>query len=192
MRIFIDLDGVVADLDLALGVQTGHIPSIDHDIYADKDILQAMSRGSFESFGGEQAWVKIKSRGYPFWSNIPKTKYADKLVQTCKMYGKVAFLTSPGNLKENAQNAGIAAHGKTIWVKKHFEQIPLIITRDKYLCANKDSILIDDLDRNLNWFTQNGGNVFKWPHQYVGQLNNQISAAQVFTNLKQYLQKTCK
>jgi hypothetical protein len=80
--------------------------------------------------------------------------------------GEVAFLSSGGNIHRRTEGVGIANYGKTQWVAKNFPDSSLILTREKYLCASSNTILIDDTEKKIKQFANYGGNTFHFPHPY--------------------------
>lgn len=156
ITIFVDLDGVVANLN-------SHVVGL-LKLKDNKEVISKLEETGWigSAIGDDGFWEAVNKTDYNFWESIPKYDYADKLINELKKHGEVVFLTSPGNIDRNAPTASDAAKGKTLWIKRHFPDHKYIITRSKYFCANKNHILVDDLPKNIEEFEEHGGNGFLW------------------------------
>lgn len=183
MTIFIDMDGVITDWLTPVCSLCG----IDIEDPKSRALLKMGKR--LEDFvGSEKVWESIDNRQYVWWEKLEKLPWADRLISFAKKHGDIAFLTSPGNLKKHPVSAANACHGKVFWVKKNYEDIPLILTQDKHLCANDKTLLIDDSIKKINSFQKSGGHAFRWPVQY-SILDKDIKIDNVFKNLEKQLAK---
>ena len=112
-------------------------------------------------------WDNVSdNRDFTWWAALEKLPWADELVERASKLGNVSFLTSPGNIIKHTDTAAIAAYGKIKWCAKHFPNIPLVISYEKYPCACRNSILVDDSMHKIEAFKKHGGNAFWWPNQY--------------------------
>lgn len=102
---------------------------------------------------------RVKEAGYEFWMNLELLPWAYRLYTMLQKYGPVYFLTSPGKF-----HAG--AHAKLDYLEKHFANSDYILTKHKYLCADRNSILIDDMLKNINAWNEHGGVAWHWQNQY--------------------------
>lgn len=110
----------------------------------------------------EEIWNKINAEGADFWLNLELLPWAKKLHKALKDTGhRLFFCTSPG------KNNSIPASPKIEYLLKHFNTNDFIIVYDKSACAGPNKILIDDSERKIKEFKKYGGNVFKWPNQFV-------------------------
>jgi hypothetical protein len=79
-------------------------------------------------------------------------------------------LSSPGKFsKRGASFLRASISGKLTVLERYFPDSRPIFGNEKYLCANQNSILIDDNPEQINKFAYNGGNTFLWPHEYIVQ-----------------------
>lgn len=137
-KIFIDLDGVLADFDAHMFNQLGkHISEI-----STKEMWAFVRK--YENDGGE------------WFYDLPLTHGAHVLFKTCNKYADTFILTATGNdfLKHSMQ--------KRRWVKKHFgltyDKI-ITVPRGAYkgMYAEHDCLLIDDTETPVKSFLEAGG-----------------------------------
>jgi 5'(3')-deoxyribonucleotidase len=147
MKIFIDLDGVVADF-------TGHAAK-QHGIALPEG--QIPHHFLYETLTPKQFWSKC--RGEEFWVNIPVFPWAQDLVNLVNANTKEwAFLTK-ANLDDTCYQ------GKARWIRKHFPKHTerlWIVRGDKHIAASQDCLLIDDHPENIAGWLNAGGQVFHW------------------------------
>lgn len=164
-RIFIDIDGVLADW-LGKACETCGIDDNDpvvRKLLKDGSMLQDLKDYIKDE---DEMWQKIEKEGSDWWRDLELLPWAKKLYNEMDKLGEVAFLTSNGNIAEHTNSASLAAKGKCGWVKKHFNTNSLIIAHDKHFCANDKAILIDDSPDKIEKFIDWGGRGFLWPNQY--------------------------
>lgn len=155
-HIFIDMDGVLSNwLDAAC-------EALNLDV-KNKEIRQKTKDGIWLDemgfFTEEEMWDVIKPKGTDWWKDLDIYPWATHLINKMKEFGEIHFLTSPGLCE-------MAPTGKMQWIIKYFGKEYLkqvIITKHKYMCAGSDRILIDDSERRLKEFKDEGGHIFQWP-----------------------------
>jgi len=155
-HVFIDMDGVLSNwLDAAC-------EALNLDV-KNKEIRQKTKDGIWLDemgfFTEEEMWDVIKPKGTDWWANLSIYPWATHLINEMKEFGEIHFLTSPGLCE-------MAPTGKMQWIMKYFGKAylkQLIIAKHKYLLAGPDRILIDDSDRRLQEFIDEGGYGFLWP-----------------------------
>lgn len=134
-QIFCDMDGVLCDFEKQTKTMTGKT-------------CEELDKVSEEHF-----WSEIKKVGIEFWSHMPKLSDTDKLWSFIKPHG-------PKILSAPARSIEFCVDGKKSWIKKHLgsnvESI-FVRARDKAKYANPNSILIDDLEKNINSWRSNNG-----------------------------------
>lgn len=150
-QILLDCDGVLANFVKASFVAHNKEYSDDLDIGWDY----------FEDWNisEKQFWDKL--RGYDFWYNIEPYPWAKTLYNSLKSIAPVNILTAPSEDSECPQ-------AKIEWLRDHLG-VPLkeiIISRNKYLFANKTNILIDDNMHKIESFYDYGGNVIVFPQSW--------------------------
>lgn len=141
-KCYLDVDGVLADFTTAaLKIHNKHIDYADlsWDFYKQLGITE------------EEFWEPLN---YDFWFNLEKTKEADQIVDVVTaIFGveNVVLLTSPCDTKG-------CVDGKLDWVKKHYPQFrrQTFVGGNKYLVGNKDTVLIDDSDVNIDKYRDKG------------------------------------
>lgn len=110
-------------------------------------------------------WQPINS-SETFWHDLDKTEEADELMElvdaltlTEKYKNVKAFFASAPT--PHAQ----CYAGKFSWVQMYYPKYynSLILTKHKHLYASKESLLIDDNDRNVSEFRKAGGKAILFP-----------------------------
>jgi len=137
-RIFVDLDGVLADLDKHVKEITG------------MTFLQLRATGSgFAEFVADQ-----REQGNTVFDDLDKMPDADVLWNYVKQYDP-AILTATGTPHEKA------AAEKIRWVYDNLDGFSEILTTisgaDKHKYAEPHHILIDDRDKSINPWREAGG-----------------------------------
>lgn len=156
LKIFIDLDGTTVDWHRGLCQLLGIDP---YDREA-QEILRSGENISGWKFGTEEEIEqKIIAAGYDFWYNLKPLPWAKDLINLCRIYGDVFFLTSPGKYHEGA-------HAKLDYIWDKFNSRNYILTEHKYTCADHNHVLIDDLRKNINSWIDFGGIPFFWNSQW--------------------------
>lgn len=150
-KIFIDMDGVVADFTKAALA----LHSIEEDPWTKKDNLGVYSMEKLLNISTNDFWKKIDKATCSFWRNLPLTEDAESLMAIIRNSfeeDKIFFLSSP------AMDPS-CYKGKVEWIRKHYPKFErrLILTSHKYLLAREDRILIDDADKNINLWIAAGG-----------------------------------
>lgn len=186
-RVFIDMDGVVADF--VGGACKLH--GLDN-VYYEPDFEYHKDAYDVNSFSNgmdpKEFWGAM---GYDFWANLDKTSEADELIEFLKKrFGvhNLCFLTSPILTKG-------CADGKREWVKKHYPDIPVLIScraaggePPKWMAAGPVSVLIDDSDTNIDLWCEHGGVGHVWPRPWNKAYKNESVAlhrlAFKFNNVK--------
>lgn len=156
MKICLDMDGVLVDWSTGLC----KLKNISPYTPEAQKILRAPEAIQGYKFGTlEEVDNAVIEAGYDFWMNLELLPWAHRLVDLCKQYKGLYFLTSPGPF-----HAG--AHAKLDYIKKHFNSTDYILTKDKYLCAHPTHVLIDDMQKNIDLWKMAGGIPFHWPCQW--------------------------
>lgn len=153
----IDIDGVVYDF-------VNHVlpyfnkPSIKETDINNYDIVKSLNISKEEFWYIMDNTAGIFSQGHIY-------PWANKLIEICKTYSKeIAFCSNPGNNPEHWKE-------KREFQMNNFPDIPLILTQHKDLLSNKNVVLIDDFEKNINDFNTKEGIGILFP-QYWNKLNN--------------------
>jgi hypothetical protein len=143
-HLYVDLDGVVADLHRAIKEVTGHsIIDNENDQANPKD---------------DAAWREfhaIMRQGHAFFADLHMMPGADKFWSYIRKY-EPKILTATGKI-----NPGEVDKQKRVWVDKHLpghgEVHTVIASRHKAKYAWPDSILIDDRMKSIGPWREKGG-----------------------------------
>lgn len=133
IKLYIDMDGVITAFGEAV-----------------KDIGGEAGLGDDASEEDKLAmYKKINEAGEAFWS---KMKWAEEGKKIWKFFSKYKpiLLSSPGDFFG-------AASGKEMWVKNNIPGTLLYLEQDKFLYAERDAILIDDMAKNIEAWEEAGG-----------------------------------
>jgi len=157
-KIFLDMDGVVCNW------QKKACQLMDVNLKNNK-IRRKLKRDSkiqnLNLFDIEELEETLNTHKPNFWANLEKFSWSDDLYYKLKKNNTVFFLTSPGKRKTKSFN------GKREWLKKQYNTDKIIFTTEKYACATKESVLIDDSEKNINKFVEWGGNAILFPNQFL-------------------------
>jgi len=174
MLILIDCDGVVVDLFSAY---------CDHVCVGGmhEKVLQAMSYGP-----SDKTWVKavvtadnrrledvqrttdILFNTVPpeWWSSLPAYPYAREVVELCKHYGSVCFVTLPWKPSD--------AGGKLAWLEREFPEVPRAIISNREVLAAQGVVLVDDNPDNTKLFRRSGGFAATFLQQWTRTADNDV------------------
>ena len=193
MKCLIDLDGVLVDFNLRvaeiLGVDV-FAKAENHGRYWVNDILELTEK---------EFWDKIRADDpYSFWRNLPKTKEFDQILDAAfDAFGNddVCIFTSPSSDSDSLK-------AKFEWISEHIPSLKaqFLIGKPKRFAAAPDTILIDDMDINIDQFKESGGIGILFPqywntqYQYYRDLHNTDDWAYKFltkeiTAAKEYYEK---
>lgn len=179
--IYLDLDGVVVDWSGGV-CKLLNIDKTDPEcqkILRSDNWLQGWKFGTNEDIDR-----LVGAAGYSFWYNLELLPWAHDLYNLLSEYSNVIFLTSPGKF-----HAG--AHAKLDYIWDHFGNRDYILTKHKYVCASVDSILIDDMQKNMDEWRAHGGICWHWPNQYK-LLDDPSLVTKEFENLRKLLDQNFK
>lgn len=135
LKVYLDMDQCITDFDKAV-----------------KKLGPKAARGLKEDASEEDQihmWEKINNAGSRFWSEMEWCPKGKELWKVVKKYNPV-LLSSPGQIKW-------AKAGKELWVRDNLPGIPLIVEKDKYIYAERDAVLIDDMQTNIEAWKMAGG-----------------------------------
>jgi 5'(3')-deoxyribonucleotidase len=158
-KVFIDIDGVVADFVSAVIALHGTSP---------ESVIPYM-RGSYDiqahlGISAKKFWGAI-SEEPTFWEELDKTKEADQILETIRRRAgtniEIFFLSAPSL-------SPLSHYGKAAWIKKHYPEYlsKLILTGHKYLLATRNSVLVDDSDAKIDAFRKAGGKAILFPRPW--------------------------
>jgi len=149
-KIYIDLDGVLADFN-------GHFEN-----------LYNQHPGDFEKeFGQILFWEKVYETPH-FFRDMPPMKDKDSLWGLCQQHcDNLVILSSPSQT-----NQPICILDKRHWVDSMLgENVPAIFEKHKHIYARPNRLLIDDTKAKLDKWVEAGG---------IGHLYTDFKALQTF------------
>lgn len=173
-KVFLDLDGVLANfVDAACKLHDKPYPYDDPNNFGN---------GNLEKIFGLDKATFVKGMDHLFWASLKKLPYADDVVNILtKAYGvgNICILTKP------VETLGCVS-GKIAWIHEHYPQFKYqhYIGPSKRFCANPNSILFDDYERNVNEFLLHGGHAClipapwntRWMHDPVQSILDYIDS----------------
>lgn len=143
-RCFIDVDGVLADLCLALArvhkFELEFWPKGEYD-------LEKVFKKPLKAI-----WGHPDILGSKFWANLDRLPWADELIETLTQVfeGDLCFLTQP---VRDVQSLA----GKAEWMRRWYPKVNFLIGPKKTHLAAPGFWLFDDSDHNVDEWQKNGG-----------------------------------
>lgn len=138
--LYVDMDGVLVDFLKGAGQAT----SMNFKTHMDWEKVK------------QTEWETLSKMGSRFWARLPWMKDGKQLWNYVKDY-EPRILSAFPQAKQNKQHA---INGKKEWIKKNLsgvKEVNLVKGQDKQKYARKNTILIDDSERNINQFNNAGG-----------------------------------
>jgi len=138
-KLFIDMDGVLTDLDKEL-LKTGKISPEDFQKIKDK------------TMEGMVFWRIVNESGLKFWSEMEWTANGEKLWNMVSKY-------DPTILSAYDKKGIYSYEGKKIWIRKNLNNVRSILCfrEEKQEYARNGYVLIDDREDNIAEWEQRGG-----------------------------------
>lgn len=159
-RIYLDLDGVIADFNRGALALWGRTPV---------EAARINKPGDYEGIYGvvhateEEFWARINAVGAPFWEELYTVQNDVDLFDACSLLAPAVILTSPS--KEPSCVAG-----KLTWLQnrygrgfRHYVFCPAL---QKQQLAGPGRLLIDDRDDNCQRWREAGGVAILYPQQW--------------------------
>lgn len=145
-RIFLDVDGVLADFASAAVRACGFpdlVPSHWH-FYEDMGLT------------AEEMWERIHADPL-FWENLPEYEWYEELVDMCMDIAPVTIVTHPADHPDSWA-------GKYLWLKERaWTHEDIVFTSQKHLLAGPGRLLIDDSAENCVLWRAHGGTRIMFP-----------------------------
>ena len=146
-RIYLDMDGVIADFVDAAAQLWGK--RAEHLIWPQGEWSIHVPLG-LENVG--EMWKKVDRAGVGFWSSLAPYPWRDKLWRLCESVADTVICTSPSNRAESSA-------GKVCWLQNWKGQSfrsYILIPKRKYLLSFPGTVLIDDNEKNIEEFEMKG------------------------------------
>ena len=162
LKILLDLDGVICNFNFAACKLANYELTQENKNWLMEDRNRSPEDNLKKRDKSISFYKLIDKAGIGFWENLELFPWAHYLVETCLSFDRaqLAFCSSYGPW-------ACGATGKVLFKNRHFPKIPLILTREKELCAHSNSMLIDDYPKKIEKFRNAGGAFFLWPNQYL-------------------------
>jgi len=152
MIIFLDLDGVIINFAKSV-CDWFNIP------YQPEKITHWNSLYKLTKTKPENFWDDVRCSN--FWEELDFYPDAKCFIERLKQKNKVILLSTPA--------IGCASYRQN-WIEDNlpefFKKGHYILTPAKWACANKNTILIDDSDRNCKEFSQNNSCALLYPQPW--------------------------
>jgi len=157
--IFLDVDGVLADIDTAASELFG---------WDQKTIKEAIKEEQIKDHSAFWKLLQEKTDPTEFFATLPRYPWFDKLIRDCLEHGPVFIATSVSpHLPEMWT-------GKAKWLEAYVgrnfgKRIDVALIREKHrLARSRDDILIDDFEWQTSRFHSAGGSSLLFPTE-VGE-----------------------
>jgi 5'(3')-deoxyribonucleotidase len=155
MRIYLDIDGVLADFVGA----TAKLYDFDPCVVTCWDYypLIGTTEGKF--------WNGIRDAGRYFWKHIQPYPWMSELFDECRRRGDVTLLTAPPP-RVDVRSEMIT--GRIEWIHYWFgdDFYDYFVGCRKERLAADDAVLIDDSDSNCRRFSHKGGRSILFPQPW--------------------------
>ena len=132
MKIYVDMDGVLTDFDKKLA-----------------DLLEKTLDRGWDFGNDPKVWKKITEAGKSFWADMVWMPDGRKLWDAVKKHDPM-ILSAPTRHPSSVE-------GKKEWLKSNLPGVPFIIDQKKEKYADKNSVLIDDREKNIRKWEDAGG-----------------------------------
>jgi 5'(3')-deoxyribonucleotidase len=122
-------------------------------------ISEYVDYGKFDMAAGfgitnAEFWQCVEGGDQYFWDNLPLFPWSKDFYDFLSRFAPVTILSSPSD-------GANCVWGKVQWLKKKIDPNistgDCVFTKKKYLLANSESLLIDDLQKNCDEFIAAGG-----------------------------------
>ncbi len=164
--IYLDMDGVLTDFVGAVA----KLFKYDGDIYLDWRRLLVENKVDdpykIEGVLGittNELWSTIDGTGMSFWSQMEYYPQAASLYTMLQGYGDVVILSSPA-MDPSSWSGKVVSLQQ--FFNRDFRDFILCPAPHKVKLANKNSILIDDAEKNIDTFTDAGGQGILFPQPW--------------------------
>lgn len=164
--IYLDMDGVLTNFVGAVAKLfnfNGEIHSEWRALLKKNNVADAYSIEGILGITTKDLWSTIDSVGVNFWVQMDYYSWAFELHNMLETYGDVIILSSPSM-------SMYSWSGKVNLIQAifgySFRNFILCPSQLKYKLANKDSILIDDSEKNIKKFKEAGGQAILFPQPW--------------------------
>lgn len=176
MKIFLDLDGVLANF-----VKAMCFAHSQPDPYLNKESLGKFDMLPLMDLPVSEFWSPANT--IEFWADMERLPDADAILEIVLDFvpaHEICLLTSPSP-------SPLSAAGKLLWIQRNYPSFSrrIMISAAKHFVAHENSLLIDDRDQNCNEFRDEGGQAILLPRPWnsnhaiatLHHLNAELKAA---------------
>jgi 5'(3')-deoxyribonucleotidase len=153
MKIYLDMDGVLADFDGAM---------LQHNIINRHDFIHKPKLEWTEEEAKLDVAVETVMKQRGFWLGIPVMNKATSLVDLSTLLGETFILTA----RPNGEEFEWVADEKRQWIREHFPEFDdehfICCLRSEKKDYAKGNILVDDMKRNCYEWEMAGGYAILW------------------------------
>jgi hypothetical protein len=163
-NIYLDQDGVLTNFFEAA------LHKLNKKYRKDKPITvsEYIEYGNFDmaalfEITNAEFWQCVEGNDQYFWDSLPAYPWSRNLYDFLRRFAPVTILSSPSD--------GLyCVWGKVKWLNEKINPAistgDCVFTKKKYLLANPESLLIDDLQKNCDEFIAAGGNAVCVPSNW--------------------------
>ena len=156
-RIFLDMDGVLADWTGAACRLFDRDPAEVYATWPDVTWPEGCITGALK-ISNNELWRRVTSAGFGFWSELEAYPWADELLELCQSTAPTTILTSPSRDPQSLA-------GKLAWMQARWGETfrDYLVGPDKLACARPGAIIIDDRPVTVEGFRKVGGSGVLFP-----------------------------
>jgi len=161
-RIFLDVDGVLADFNKGVADAFGWDEATMYDDWP----VGVWSICEAKRLPEPDMWERIDHMGAAFWADLDPYPWVEELWDLCVGTAPTTILTTPSHDPQSYA-------GKLTWLHKQFGTgfRDVLMGENKAACAAPGKVLIDDRDRNCDTFIAGfpnapGGDAIVFPQHW--------------------------
>ena len=118
------------------------------------------SMPEFMGLSLDEFWEPIHAAGENFWFDLNPTPWCKEVIELAEEYSKEWHIVTAPSRCETSYT------GKVRWLKSYFgpQFNNFVITPHKHILAQEHTWLIDDREKNVESFCEDGGNALCFPN----------------------------
>ena len=188
-KIFIDVDGVIADFDTAALTRLVGEDKIEEAREKREKGVWSIAEGL--GISEEEFWSAIDDP--EFWRGIKPYRRAVRFIQNISSLAREHYAVEDIFFATSSCGSVHFPSARTQWIKTFNAtsgvDIPLLIfqnTTDKRICANSESLLVEDSDASYAAFLEAGGYSVLIPRQWNRGIHN-LTYGSVYDQVLDYV-----
>lgn len=169
MITFVDMDGVIYD---CLGQINRYFCGMDMSKFLiewAKNHSNVWEIAQVLGISAKELWEKTEKFSPDFWKEMDTYAHTEEFLNTIASDGEYwGILSTPLYLDSGTSHKCIEGKMKAleILLGKEKAREHTLLGKSKYLCANRNTILIDDKNENVEQFRSWGGNAILYPRPW--------------------------